>query len=146
LKILFILSRTTQLLRISELANSPNVRYEIFFLPYIDYFQLRAISPDGQNREKVLSYKILFPESSIPHCQDFFKNQSWAVGYGITRDSYYQRWFVFDRFFSVDHIHTLINVVDILQNTTCEGEIWSDYAIITIYYITRIEIHIVLLT
>jgi hypothetical protein len=72
----FILLRTTQLLRISELANSPNVRYEIFFLPYIDYFQLRTISPDGQNREKILSYKILFPESSIPHCQDLLKNQS----------------------------------------------------------------------
>jgi hypothetical protein len=46
-------------------------------------------------------------------------------------------------FLSVDHIHTLINVVDTLQNTTCEEEIWLVYAIITVYYIARIEIHVV---
>ncbi len=39
LEIPFMPLRTIQLLRISELANSPKVRYEIFFLSYIDYFQ-----------------------------------------------------------------------------------------------------------
>ena len=48
-------------------------------------------------------------------------------------------------FFSIDHIHTLINVVDTLQNTTCEREVWLVYAIIAAYYITRIEIHVVFL-
>ncbi len=51
--------RTTQLLRISELANSPNIRYEIFFLPYVDYFRLRAILTNGQNGEKVLSENLV---------------------------------------------------------------------------------------
>ncbi len=52
--------------------------------------------------------------------------------------------FFWQVFFYRSHSHTNY-VVETLQNTTYEGEVWSVYAIIMAYYITRIEIHIVFL-
>jgi hypothetical protein len=105
-------------------------------LPYIDYFRLRAILPDAQNREKALSLRKAYFQKVVSltvkiHLRikveqlDTLLFAILTINYDLFLTS----------FFSVDHIHTLINVVDTPENTMCEGNISSFYAIITLYYI-----------
>ena len=101
--------RTTWLLRIAELASSPNSQYQNFFFTHADYFRLHAIPLDVQNREKLSQEN----DTKTIELSCFQKVICFLWIHSLIKvkqldrvicGSYSQQWFVSDTFFSDDQV------------------------------------------